>query len=222
MDSYGTARLAAKDAESAIVARICEDFNLTPVLARAHYEQMARYFAEYGQVPTRPGELCYLAVAAEEPAGKPIAVCRKLQVRLELAAPEDVQVLQAKGLAAMRQRRLARQARVQGALLTVEDLAYLTCLSPATIKRDLAWLRTHGQAVATRGQLRDIGPACLTRLRWCSSTCGAYSSPRSSSAPPTPRTPSVATWPTSARSRRCTPAAPLPPRSAPSPAAPRR
>jgi hypothetical protein len=25
-------------AESAIVARICEDFNLTPVLARAHYE----------------------------------------------------------------------------------------------------------------------------------------------------------------------------------------
>jgi hypothetical protein len=35
MDGYGTARLAAKDAESAIVARICEDFNLTPVLARA-------------------------------------------------------------------------------------------------------------------------------------------------------------------------------------------
>jgi len=41
MDAYGAARLAAQDAESAIVARICEDFNLTPVLARAHYEQMA-------------------------------------------------------------------------------------------------------------------------------------------------------------------------------------
>src|SRR5215218_6078959 len=144
MDAYGTARLTAKDAESAIVARICEDFNLTPVLARAHYEQMTRYFAEYGQVPARPGELCYLAVAAEEPAGKPIAACRKVQVRLELAAAEDVQVLGSKGLAAMRQgrlARLARQARVQGALLTVEDLAYLTCSSPATIKRDLAWLR---------------------------------------------------------------------------------
>src|SRR5919206_1465873 len=119
MDFYGTARLAAKDAESAIVARICEDFNLTPVLARAHYEQMARYFAEYGQVPARPGELCYLAVAAGEPPGKPIAACRKLQVRLELAAPVDLDVLQAKGLAAMRQgrlARLARQGRVQGAL----------------------------------------------------------------------------------------------------------
>jgi len=44
------------------------------------------------------------------------------------------------------------------ALLTVEDLAYLTCSSPATVKRDLAWLRAHGQAVSTRGQLRDIGP----------------------------------------------------------------
>jgi hypothetical protein len=168
MDSYGTARLAAKDAESAIVARICEDFNLTPVLARAHDQQMARYFAAYGQVPARPGELCYLAVAAEEPAGKPIVVCRKLQVRLELAAPEDVQVLQAKGLAAMRQRRLARlarQARVQGALLTVEDLAYLTCSSPATVKRDLAALRARDEAVPTRGQVRDIGPGLSHKAR---------------------------------------------------------
>jgi hypothetical protein len=72
---------------------------------------MARYFAEYGQVPARPGELCYLAVAAEEPAGKPIAACRKLQIRLELAALQDVGVLGGKGLAAMRQGRLARLAR---------------------------------------------------------------------------------------------------------------
>ena len=50
MDSYGTLRLAAKNSESAIITRICEDFNLTPVLARAYYEQMAKYFAEYGQV----------------------------------------------------------------------------------------------------------------------------------------------------------------------------
>src|SRR5919202_1277706 len=161
MDPYGTARLAAKEAESAIVARICQDFNLTPVLARAHYEQMARYFADYGHVPTRPGELCYLAVDANEPPGKPILACRKLQVRLELATAEDQEVLGAKGLAAMRQlrlARLARQAQVQGGLLTVEDLAYLTCSSTATVKRDLAACRATGVAVPTRGQIRDIGP----------------------------------------------------------------
>jgi hypothetical protein len=161
MDAYGTARLAAKDAESAIVARICEDFNLTPVLARAHYEQMARYFADYGHVALRPGELCYLAVASEEPPGKPIVACRKVQVGLELAAAEDQEVLGTRGLAAMRQgrlARLARQAQVQGGLLTVEDLAYLTCSSTATVKRDLAECRSGGVAVPTRGQIRDIGP----------------------------------------------------------------
>jgi len=158
---HGTARLAAKDAESAIVARICEDFNLTPVLARAHYEQMARYFADYGHMALAPGELCYLAVAATEPAGKPIIACRKVQVSVALAAAEDQQVLGTRGLAAMRRgrlARLARQARVQGGLLTVEDLAYLTCSSTATVKRDLAACRRDGVAVPTRGQIRDIGP----------------------------------------------------------------
>jgi hypothetical protein len=192
------------------------------VLARAHYEQMARYFADYGQVPARPGGLCYLAVAAEEPPGKPIAACRKLQVRLELAAPEDVGVLQAKGLAAMRQGRLARQARVQGPLLTAEDLAYLTCSSPATIKCDLAWLRRHGQTVATRGQLRDIGPglshkAAVVQL-WLWGLQFTQIEQRTAHS----ERRSAATWPTSARSRRCTPAAGRSRRSAPSPAPRRR
>jgi hypothetical protein len=168
MDAYGTERLAAKDAESAIVARICEDFNLTPVLARAHYEQMARYFADYGHVALQAGELCYLAVAAVEPPGKPIIACRKVQVALELAASEDKEVLRSKGLAAMRQQRLARlarQAQVQGGLLTVEDLAYLTCSSTATVKRDLAGCRGAGVAVPTRGQIRDIGPGISHKAR---------------------------------------------------------
>jgi hypothetical protein len=161
MDAYGTARLAAKDAESAIVARICEDFNMTPVLALAHYEQMARYFSDFGHMALRAGELCYLAVSSTEPPGKPIVACRKVQVALELAAGEDQEILRRSGLAEMRQgrlARLARQAQVQGGLLTVEDLAYLTCSSPATVKRDLAECRANGVAVPTRGQIRDIGP----------------------------------------------------------------
>jgi hypothetical protein len=107
------------------------------------------------------GELCYLAVASEEPPGKPIIACRKVQVSLELATPEDHEVLRVEGLAAMRRQRLARlarQAQVQGGLLTVEDLAYLTCSSTATVKRDLAECRRKEVAVPTRGQIRDIGP----------------------------------------------------------------
>jgi hypothetical protein len=171
MDAYGTARLAANDAESAIVARICEDFNLTPVLAKAHYEQMARYFAEYGQVPAQAGELCCLAVAAEEPPGKPIAACRKLQVP-GAGRCRGRRRVAGQGLAVIRQgrlARLARQARVQGALLTVEDLAYLTCSSLATVKRDLAWLRPMGRrfrpagrsATSALGEPQSPGPSAV-------------------------------------------------------------
>jgi DeoR/GlpR family transcriptional regulator of sugar metabolism len=84
-----------------------------------------------------------------------------VQVSLELAALEDQELLGAKGLAAMREgrlARLARQAQVQGGLLTIEDLAYLTCSSTATVKRDLAACRAKDVAVPTRGQIRDIGP----------------------------------------------------------------
>ncbi|EQD59741.1 protein containing DUF1670, partial [mine drainage metagenome] len=119
------------------------------------------YFADYGHLPTLPGELCYLAVDANEPPGKPIEKCRKILIRLDLTSREDQELLRAKGLAAMRQgrlARLARQAHVQGGLVTVEDLAYLTCSSTATVKRDLATLRVENVAVPTRGQIKDISP----------------------------------------------------------------
>ena len=169
MDSYGTVRLAAKNAESAIITRICEDFNLTPVLARAYYEQMARYFAEYGHVATGAGELCYLATDENEPPGKPTAAYKKVTVHLELATREDQELLGAKGLAFMRRNRLARlarRARAQGGLLTVEDLAYLTCSSPATVKRDMAdgVFYVDGYARAYHGG-RELPKSRVARIR---------------------------------------------------------
>ncbi|MDQ4146081.1 MAG: DUF1670 domain-containing protein [Actinomycetota bacterium] len=155
----GTERLAAKDTEWAIVTRIAEDFQLPPCIAKDCYDRLAGYFAEYGQGPVGPGEFCFLAVAADEPAGKPLVACRKVQVQLELTAPEDLAALQEQGLWAMRQCRLvrlARQAQEQGGLLTLEDLAYLTCSSLATVKRDLSEFRKRGEVVPTRGQSRQV------------------------------------------------------------------
>ena len=40
----------------------------------------------------------------------------------------------------------------------MEDLAYLMCSSPATVKRDIAACRASDVAVPTRGQIKDIGP----------------------------------------------------------------
>jgi hypothetical protein len=115
MDAYGTARLAAKDAESAIVARICEDFNMTPVLARAHYEQMASYFADFGHMALQPGELCYLAVASEEPPGKPILACRKVRREVSVTGHTSVATCTCVGLPERCSRSVDRRSAVRSA-----------------------------------------------------------------------------------------------------------
>jgi hypothetical protein len=109
-----------------------------------------------------------MAIAADEPLGRQLTECRRVPVDLELIAEEDTDALEREGMGAMRQRRvarLARQARIQGGLLAVEDLAHLTCTSPTTVKRDLAELRRRGVAVATRAHLPPTGAAVPNRVQ---------------------------------------------------------
>ncbi len=73
----------------------------------------------------------------------------------------DFEVLANYGLAGMRRHRierLTRQAYDQGALLTYEDLALLLTTSPATVKRDVFFLRKEGKFIMTRGTKLDMGP----------------------------------------------------------------
>lgn len=161
MNTYGTARLAAKSEQAALITTAIAHPLQSSDLSDGEPPGANDNDRESHRRLLRVGQLCYLAVLADEPAGKPIRSCGKVEVRLELVAPEDYTVLEEHGLARMRQtriRRLARQARRQGALLTVEDLAYLMCSSPATVKRDLALLRRQGEAAPTRGSVRGIGP----------------------------------------------------------------
>src|SRR5918994_2051664 len=126
---------------------------------------MARYFADYGQVVTEPGELCYLAVDANEPSGKPILACRKVQVRLELAAVEDQGVLRDKGLAAMRQQRLARLAHKAQVVqlwlwgLQFTEIESRTRHSEASIKRYLADFRQIAALYARGAKIPEIRAA---------------------------------------------------------------
>jgi hypothetical protein len=73
----------------------------------------------------------------------------------------DFEVLANYGLAGMRRHRierLTRQTYDQGALLTYEDLALLLTTSPATVKRDVFFLRKDGKFIMTRGTKLDMGP----------------------------------------------------------------
>jgi DNA-binding MarR family transcriptional regulator len=67
---------------------------------------------------------------------------------------------------ALRQRRLMRiadEAREQGGLLCQEDMAEILMCDVRTIRRDIESLRKREIIVATRGQVRDIGPGVTHR-----------------------------------------------------------
>ena len=78
--AYGITRLKSKNVKAAIIQKIIEDFNLTPILAEAYFSQIASYFAQHAELDLKTGQVSYQAVADSEHAGKPIALCRKISV----------------------------------------------------------------------------------------------------------------------------------------------
>lgn len=161
-DSYGLKRLKSKNAKNAIIQKLAHDFNLTPIIAEAFYKQVSIYFQEHSNITLSSGEVSYEAVCSTEPAGKHIRLTRKVTVRLRLMdVNSDFEALANFGLAGLRRHRierLSRQAYDQGALLTYEDLALLLTSSPATVKRDIFFLRRNGKFIMTRGSKLDMGP----------------------------------------------------------------
>jgi biotin operon repressor len=159
MNQQAIERLELKNPAEAIIERVQHDFNLAPLVARTLFEQMRRYFESYYQLKNDTGQLSYLAISAASPAGRKLAECQRLAVKLTLYSPDDLRALSG-GVASLRQARLLRlteEAYEQGALLSHEDLACLLSSSLATIKRDVQALRQQGFNVPTRGQVKDIG-----------------------------------------------------------------
>jgi hypothetical protein len=160
--SYGIKRLESKTARNAIIQRLARDFNLTPIIAEAYYQQFDQYYREHTNISLSGGEVAYEAVAADEPAGKHIRLTRKVTVRLRLIdLNTDLEALANYGLAGLRRHRIARltrQAYDQYALLSYEDLAMILTTSPGTVKRDIAYLRHEGMFIITRGMKHDMGP----------------------------------------------------------------
>jgi len=161
-------RLKSKNYQEAIIQNICQDFNMSPIIANAYYKQMEKYFEEHLQTKLRPGQIVYEATSKEEPSGKTIKLCLKKAVLLTLNDSKDLEVLNKEGLAACRRARIMRfadEASSQGAYLTCEDLALLLTSSISTIKRDLQQLGKKGILVPLRGRMKDIGRATTHKAK---------------------------------------------------------
>jgi len=156
-----SSRLQSKTVRQSIISSIAKDFNLTRILAEAYFNQISDYFLRHAELTLSTGQLQYLAVEENEPAGKPIALCRKVPVRLTLQnADEDLTVYRKSGLRALREHKITRvtnEAIDQGGVLSYEDIAFILTCSVVTIKRDMSRLRRQGIILPSRGWRQQMG-----------------------------------------------------------------
>lgn len=64
-DYMGISRLKSKNSRQAIIQKLSEDFNLTPIIAEAFYTQFSQYYEEHTNIHLCDGEISYEAVSAE-------------------------------------------------------------------------------------------------------------------------------------------------------------
>ena len=161
LDSNVVSRLKSKSVRASIISSIARDFNLTPILAEAYFSQISDYFLRHAEVKLASGQFQYLAVDENEPAGKPLALCKKVPITLNLHLPdEDLAVYKKSGLRGLRQHKLLRitnEAIDQGAVLSAEDIAVILTTSLVTIKRDMSHMRGHGIILPSRGWRHEMG-----------------------------------------------------------------
>jgi hypothetical protein len=161
IDQRLSQRLQSKSVKQSIISSIARDFNLTPILAEAYFNQISDYFLHHAEVSLNAGQLHHLAVDENEPAGKPLALCKKISVKLTLHKPdEDLPVYKKSGLRGLRHHKIIRitnEAIDQGGVLSYEDIAFILTSSVVTIKRDMSQMRRGGIILPSRGWRHEMG-----------------------------------------------------------------
>jgi hypothetical protein len=161
VDKQLSDRLTSKTVRQSIISSISKDFNLIPILAEAYFNQIKDYFLGQSNIDIAPGQFHYLAIDENEPAGKPVALCRKVSVKLTLHNPEeDIDVYKKSGLHGLRQHKIIRitnEAVEQGGVLSYEDIAFILTSSVVTIKRDMSFMKRKGIVIPSRGWRHEVG-----------------------------------------------------------------
>jgi hypothetical protein len=162
--AYGGAAAteAAAGPMAALEAELAGQFGFSAVSARAFRRWLAELAGRLGGTPLGDGELVFLAISADEGARAQLAEARQVPVRLGFFTATDADAscygpapTRVAELKFARLLRWATQARAQGALLTLPDLAVLAGISVDAVRRQLA---AHPEVVVpTRGRVKDIG-----------------------------------------------------------------
>lgn len=145
-----------------IGATLVQHYGFSPVAARLYQQWLSDMAARLGNTPLGEGEMVFFALCADEGASARLTEARHIPVRLHFFTADDA----AEGPSGQSQRRVAglkfqrivryaTEARNQGALLTLPDLAVLLGIHVDAIRYHLS---AHPEVVVpTRGRVKDIG-----------------------------------------------------------------
>jgi hypothetical protein len=150
-----------KTAEQQLFYELETEYGFPRATCRSLVQLMEEFIEEnYGNL-RGDNQIIYHAVSKDEPPGKPLDKIKTISVKLTMSHPEDAEILEKKGIHALRQHKMMRfatEAYDQGGLLVQEDLALLLNSGRRTIQRDMVYLKKQEIIIPTRGSIQDIGP----------------------------------------------------------------
>ena len=161
MTQFDPSRATCKSPELCLAMLLVLQAGLNPAQIRVVLDLFLDHQRDFWSGDRGPGVIIFAAVSKKEPAGKPIAKCAKVPVRLTFLCDSDCMVQYDNGSVALRSARILRmtnEAYDQGGLLSYEDLANIMSVDPSTIQDHVHRLRAKGIIVRTRGFVADIGP----------------------------------------------------------------
>jgi len=139
------------------ITRLNTHYDLSLAEAEILSKEILEEVANANKETLSEGQIWYTAIHKDEPAGKSLAQCRKVRVKLTLHHIDDLDVGDICSLKAILVHRLSWEAIEQDGALTIEDLSRILFTSEKTIRRILAVYRNKEVFIPIRGYYKDIG-----------------------------------------------------------------
>jgi hypothetical protein len=157
-------RLAAKDLDHQFRYRIEQGMGCSPFVSEAIVKAVHDVYLPVidSQANLKPGQMFFQCLSQRNGSTSKVAQAEQITVVLTIdSGKSDQDIRTQKGIDGLRRFRLCRvcsEAYNQGALLTVEDLAYrLFNVGERTIVRDLSLIRKEGENPPLRSTIKDMG-----------------------------------------------------------------
>lgn len=146
------------------------EHGFSPVAARLYFQWLEDFSQTLRVSNLADGQVLFFAISADEGARAKLREANHLPVRLSLIAADDLALgprsaspTKVRDLKFSRILRYTTEARVQGALLTLPDLALLLGMHVSAIQHKI---KAHPEIIVpTRGSIKDIGRGVTHKAR---------------------------------------------------------